>query len=383
MDSKQTQKQNSQEEIEEIIEEEQEYVASQFELIMRRFKRHKLAISGITLLCIFYFVVIFAPFLAPSDPYKNYDDYLYAPPQQLHFLDEAGNFHLRPFVYGITSGRDPVTFEKVYEIDKDKQYPLKFFVRGADYELFKLIPSNLHLFGVEEPGVLFLFGTDKLGRDLFSRNLYAGRISLSIGLIGVGIAFILGCIMGGISGYFAGTIDMIIQRIIEFLISIPTIPLWMALAAALPTNWSQIKVFMAITVILALRNWAGLARVVRGKIISLRDEDFVIAARLGGVSEPKIISKHLLPLFMSYLIVNITLQIPAMIIGETALSFLGLGLRAPTISWGVLLNEAQNIRTLALHPWLLLPGAFVVIAVLSFNAVGDGLRDAADPYKNV
>ena len=363
--------------------EQQEYAASQFQLILRRFIRHKLAITGIILLVFFYSIAIFAPFLAPSDPHHPYDKYLYAPPQLPHFVDEEGNFHLRPFIYGIETERDIITFEKVYKLNKDQIYPIHFFVHGAKYKFLNVIPTDIHLFGVEEPGVLFLFGTDNLGRDLFSRNLFAGRISLSIGLIGVSLAFILGCVIGGISGYFAGTVDMIIQRIIEFLISIPTIPLWMALAAALPTNWSQIQVFMAITVILALRNWAGLARVVRGKIISLRDEDFVVAARLGGVSEPKIIAKHLLPLFMSYLIVNVTLQIPAMIIGETALSFLGLGLRAPVISWGVLLNEAQNIRTLAFHPWLLLPGAFVVFAVLAFNAVGDGLRDAADPYQNI
>ncbi|MFW5981000.1 MAG: ABC transporter permease [bacterium] len=362
----------------------EEYALSQKALIFRRFKRHKLAMIGIIIIMTFYITAIFAPFFATTDPLHYYDDYLHAPPQRVHFIDQEGNFHLRPFVYPLEKERDPVTFEMKYELNRDQRLPLRFFVRDEEeYKFLNVINSNIRLIGLEDESPLFLFGTDGMGRDLFSRVIFASRISLTIGLFGVGVAFVLGCVLGGISGYFSGAVDMIIQRVIELMLSIPTIPLWMALAASVPRNWSQIQVFIAITVILALRNWAGLARIVRGKIISLRDEDFVTAARLGGVSEFKIIYKHLLPLFMSYLIVNITLAIPAMIIGETSLSFLGLGLRAPVISWGVLLSEAQKLRVVSTYPWLLIPGVFVVIAVLAFNAIGDGLRDAADPYKDI
>jgi peptide/nickel transport system permease protein len=243
-----------------------------------------------------------------------------------------------------------------------------------------LIPTDIHLFGVEE-GTVFLFGTDEWGRDLFSRILHAARISLSIGLVGIAVSFILGCLLGGLSGFFGGTTDLIIQRVIELLLSIPTIPFWMALAAALPMDWTTIQVYFAITIILALRGWTNLARVVRGKLLSLREEDFVVAAKLCGVGEWKIIATHLLPSFMSYLIVSLTLSVPYMILGETSLSFLGLGLRPPAVSWGVLLQQAQSIRVVAINPWLLIPAIFVIVTVLAFNFVGDGLRDAADPYK--
>ncbi|GAG86866.1 unnamed protein product, partial [marine sediment metagenome] len=255
-----------------------------------------------------------------------------------------------------------------------------FFVHGDEYKFWNLFKEDIRLLGVKE-GTMFLFGTDGLGRDLFSRNIYAARISLSIGLIGVAFSFILGSILGGISGYYGGITDTIIQRIVEFLISIPTIPLWMGLAAALPPEWPIIKVYFGITVILSIVGWCGLARVVRGKLISLREEDFIMAAKISGSGKGRTITRHLLPSFLSYLIVNLTLSIPRMILGETALSFLGLGLRSPAVSWGVLLSEAQNVQTVALHPWLLIPGFFVIIVVLAFNFLGDGLRDAADPYK--
>ncbi|MBA7708517.1 Oligopeptide transport system permease protein OppC [subsurface metagenome] len=284
-------------------------------------------------------------------------------------------------MYGIKSKLDPETWDRLYVVDKNKKYPVYFFIRGDKYRLWNLLETDLHFFGVKEPGVIFLFGSDELGKDLFSRNLHAARISLSIGLVGVALSFILGSILGGISGYFGGVADMAIQRIIEFLLALPSIPLWMALSAALPQEWSSIKVYFYITIILSILGWTSLARVVRGKLISLREEDFVLAARIAGASEGRIITGHLLPSFLSYLVVNLTLAVPYMILGETALSFLGLGIRPPAVSWGALLQEAQNVRTVALHPWLLIPALFVIITVLAFSFLGDGLRDAADPYK--
>ncbi|GAH65469.1 unnamed protein product, partial [marine sediment metagenome] len=255
-----------------------------------------------------------------------------------------------------------------------EKYPIYFFVPGDKYKFWNLFEIDTHFLGVKKPGIIFLFGTDKLGRDLFSRSFYAARISLSIGLIGVAFSFILGCGLGGVSGYFGGASDMAVQRVIELLISIPTIPLWMALSAALPADWPPIKTYFSITIILSIVSWTGLARVVRGKLISSREEDFTMAAKVAGASDWRIITRHLLPSFLSYLIVNLTLAIPWMILGETSLSFLGLGLRPPVVSWGVLLKNAQNASTIALHPWLLIPGLFVIITVLAFNFLGDGLR---------
>lgn len=363
----------------EVSKEEEFYLASQWQLMWRKFKKHKLAMLGGTILAIFYIAAIFSEFFSTGDIYIQHLEYVYAPSQKVHFFDQE-KFYLRPFVYGLKKEVDPRTFRRTYTEDKTKRYPLYFFVRGDKYKLWNLFRTDIHFFGVKE-GTLFLFGTDKLGRDLFSRNLYAARISLSIGLIGVALSFILGCIIGGISGYFGGAIDTVIQRIIEFLISMPTIPLWMALSAALPKKWSPIKVYLGITIILSVIGWCGLARVVRGKLLELREEDFVMAAKISGASEARIITRHLLPSFLSYLIVSLTLTIPGMILGETALSFLGLGIRAPAVSWGVLLQNAQNVRTVALHPWLFIPGLFVIIVVLAFNFLGDGIRDAADPYK--
>jgi len=359
--------------------EEKFYVATQWQLMWRKFKKHKLAILGGTILVIFYVLGTFCEFFSTQDLYKQHLGYIHAPPQRIRFFHEGG-FHLRPFVYGLKRRLDPRTLRRTYVEDKTKKYPIYFFVHGDKYKLWNLFPTDVHFFGVKE-GTMFLFGTDKLGRDLFSRNLYAARISLSVSLIGVALSFVLGCILGGISGYFGGRVDMAIQRVIEFLICIPTIPLWMALSAALPKKWSPIKVYFGITIILSIVGWCGLARVVRGKLLELREEDFVMAAKIAGASELRIIVNHLLPSFLSYLIVSLTLSIPNMILGETSLSFLGLGIRAPAVSWGVLLQNAQNVRTVALHPWLLIPGLFVIITVLTFNFLGDGLRDAADPYK--
>ena len=359
--------------------EEKYYVASQWQLMWRKLKRHKLAMIGGSVLAALYVFALFCEFFAPYDSLVRHPDYIFCQPQRIRFFD-GKKFHLRPFVYAWTPERDPETLRRKYYVDESTRYPIRFFVRGGDYKFLNMIRGNIHFFGVEE-GVVFLFGTDKLGRDMFSRVVYAARVSLSIGLVGVGISFILGCLLGGISGYYGGIPDTIIQRIIEFLISIPTIPLWMALSAALPPVWSPIKVYLGITVILSIIGWTGLARVVRGKLLELREEDFVMAAKISGTDELNIISRHLLPSFMSYLIVSLTLSIPGMILGETSLSFLGLGIRPPAVSWGALLKDSQNVRTVVQNPWLLIPGLFVIVVVLAFNFLGDGLRDAADPYK--
>ena len=356
------------------------YVASQWQLMRRKFLRHKMAIIGMVVLAFFYLFGVFSEPLAPYDPNQRFTEYLYAPPQRPRFFHE-GRFYPAGYVYAYKGARDPETLRKTYVLDRGTVYPLRLFARGSEYRLWGLIRGNIHLFGTGEPGVVFLFGTDDLGRDLFSRNLYAARLSLSVGLVGVFLSFVLGCLFGGLAGFYGGAVDMFIQRLIEFLLTIPRIPLWLALAAALPPDWPVVKVYFGITVVLATVGWSGLARVVRGKLLQLREEDFVLAARISGTRDFEIITRHLLPSFMSFLIVNVTLAIPGMILGETALSFLGVGLRPPAVSWGVLLQDAQNVRTIALHPWLFLPAAFVVVVVLAFNFVGDGLRDAADPYK--
>jgi len=361
--------------------EEKQYVVSQWQLIFRKLKKHRLAMVGLGVLSLFYLITIFCEFFAVSVPLKRHSKYMYAPVQRIHFFDQNGKFHLRPFVYTLQRKIDPKSLLTTYSEDRSKMYPIFLFVHGDKYRLWGLFELDIHLVGVKGEGVLFLFGTDKLGRDFFSRIIYATRISVSIGLVGVAITFVLGCIIGGISGYFGGQVDMVIQRLIEFLMSIPTIPFWMALSAALPRFWPPIKVYFFITLILSIIGWTGLARVVRGKLISTREEDYVMAALIAGATSRSVILRHLLPSFLSYIIVNLTLTIPGMILGETALSFLGLGLRPPVISWGVLLKEAQDLTIIALYPWLLIPGLFVIIFVISFNFMGDGLRDAADPYR--
>ncbi len=356
------------------------YVATQWQLMMRKFKKHKVAIAGLVVLVFFYLIAIFCEFFAVQDINKRDTNYLYVPPQKIHFVDSTGKFSLRPFVYGLKLDTDPETWRKIYTEDKTVKYPISFLVKGDPYKMWGLVKGDIHFMGANG-GPLFLFGTDESGRDLYSRIIYALRISLTIGLVGVAFTFILGCLFGGISGYYGGKADMIIQRIIEFLMSMPSIPLWMALSAAFPKDWSSAKIYFMITIILSLMGWTGLARVVRGKLLELRNEDFVLAARLAGATDRYIIGKHLLPSFMSYLIVNITIAIPSMILGETSLSFLGIGLRAPIVSLGVLLKDAQSINSIAVNPWLLIPGIFIVIVVMAFNFLGDGLRDAADPYK--
>ena len=359
---------------------ERYYLASQWQLMWRKFRRHRLAIVGGVTVLLFYAAGICAGFLSPNDPQQRFAKLKDHPPMRLRLVDADGRLHLRPFVYRIDTGQDPDTWEPIFVEDTATRYPVRWFSRGWEYRFWGLFPSRLHLFTVEPPGALFLLGSDTLGRDLFSRNLHAARLSLSVGLIGVAMSFLLGCIVGGLAGFYGGTVDLLVQRLIEFLIAIPKIPLWLALAAALPAEWPVVRVYFGITILLSLVGWTTLARVVRGKLLQVREEDFTMAAKVAGAGDGLIIVRHLLPSFISYLIVNITLEVPQMILGETALSFLGVGLREPAISWGVLLQDAQNVRTISLHPWLLLPALFVVVLVLAFNFVGDGLRDAADPY---
>ncbi|GAE05578.1 oligopeptide transport system permease protein OppC [Paenibacillus sp. JCM 10914] len=328
-----------------------------------------------------YFVALFAQFIAPYS-LQSYDSkYVNASPMGLRFIDEQGKFHIRPFVYELKSERDPETMRKVFVPDTEQKYALQFFVKGEEYKFLGLIPSNIHLFGVEEPGRLFLLGTDGMGRDMFSRIVLGSQISLSIPLVGVAISFVIGLILGGISGYFGGWVDSLIQRIIEIIRSFPTLPLWMALSAAIPPRIPVVTMYLYIVIIFAFIGWTDLARVVRGKFISLKNEDYVVAAKIAGVGNAKIIMKHLLPGFISYLVVATTLAVPGMILGETAMSFLGLGVRSPATSWGVLLQEAQKIENVALYPWKLIPLGAVVLTVLTYNFLGDGMRDAADPYK--
>ena len=360
--------------------EAQIFVASQWQLMWWRFRRHKVAIVSAVVVTMIYMVALFAEFLAPFNPEVPQARYLYAPPQTLYLFDSAaGRFD--PHVYGFTSVVDSASNRRVFTVDYNQKIPVRLFVEGEPRKLAGLIPITKRLVGPSDPEQpVFLLGADRLGRDLLSRLIYGTRISMSIGLIGVIISLTLGILLGGISGYFGGVADNIIQRVIEFLRSIPSIPLWMGLAAALPLDWTPVQVYFAITVILSLIGWTGLARVVRGRFLAMREEEFVMAAELDGASEMRIILRYMLPSFLSHIIASTTLSIPAMILSETSLSFLGLGLRPPVISWGVLLKDAQSVRAVLTAPWLLWPAAAVIISVLALNFLGDGLRDASDPY---
>jgi len=356
-------------------------VASQRQLIWWRFRKHKLAMVSAVIVALFYFVALFADTLACTEPFDTQATRGYVPPQPIHWFDASGHFH--PQVFALKGKRDPRTFKLSYAPDASEPRDVVLFGHGYPYHLFGVIPMDWHLFAVSDgkpQDSLFLLGTDQLGRDVYSRLVIATRTSLTIGLVGVSISLILGVLLGGISGLYGGVADLVIQRVIEILRSIPTIPLWMGLAAAVPASWSPQRVYFAITIIISLIGWTELARVVRGRFLALRHEDFITAAELAGASRMRIIFKHMVPSFLSHIIAAVSLALPAMIISETTLSFLGLGLRPPAISWGVLLQDAQNLQTLGLAPWLLVVALPVIVVILAFNFLGDGLRDAADPY---
>jgi len=357
------------------------YVASQWQLMWWRFRKHRVAmVSGVVVIG-FYLVVLGADFLAYADPNASEAQRSLMPPQAIHLFD---GWRFRPHVYGVKGVRDQRSFRRVYQTDPSQKIPIRFFAEGFEYRFLGLIPSTRHLIGVDPPldasRTIFLLGTDVQGRDLWSRLMFGTRISLTIGLCGVAVSLVLGVVLGGLSGFYGGFTDTVIQRVIEILRSIPTIPLWMGLAAALPRDWTVLQVYFAITIIISVLGWTDLARVVRGRFLAMREEDFVVSARLVGCTQMRTIFVHMVPSFMSHIIAATTLALPAMIVSETALSFLGLGLRPPAISWGVLLQQAQNVQTVAISPWLMLPAVPVIVVVMAFNFLGDGLRDAADPY---
>lgn len=364
------------------LKEAEEYIVlSERQLMWRKFLKHRVAVIAAIILIILYLSIIFADFSAPYGMRTGHDDYLYAPPQitKIRFIDSEGKFHIRPFMYRQIAERDPTTLRFIYKDDVNQKDFIKLFVRGEEYTMLGFIKSDIHFFGVGE-GKIFLLGTDILGRDMLSRIIFGGRVSLSIGIIGVIILVVLGSIFGTISGYFGGWTDNIIQRVIEIIRTVPQIALWMALAAIIPAGWPSTWVFLGIVIILGFIGWTGLAREVRGKVLAIKRSDFIYSAEISGASVSRIIFKHIIPNVSSHIVVIATLSIPMMIIAETALSFLGLGIRPPMTSWGLLLNAVREARVLGHYPWLLIPSGFIIISVLCFNFVGDALRDVSDPY---
>lgn len=353
--------------------------------IMKSFFRHKLGMIGLVILILMYLMVLMADFISPYNYATTSSGYVNAPPTKIHFFDESGKFR-GPFIYALKKSRDPVTYMLNFTEDKSRIVPIKFFVKGDEYSFWGIWKTNIHFFGVEEPSssaMLLLFGADRFGRDLFSRTMAGSKVSMTVGLIGTFISVVIGAIIGALSGFYGGWIDILLQRFIELLRSFPRIPLWLAFATILPPNWPSTWVYMGIVAVLSLIGWMGIARVVRGMVLSLREKDFVLAAKISGVSGYKIVIKHLIPNTLSYLIVVTTLSIPGMILGESSISFLGLGIKEPMTSWGLLLKQAQSLSALQTTPWLVIPGIFIMLAVLSFNFVGDALRDAVDPYRTV
>ena len=357
---------------------EKYYMAGQWKLMWWRFRRHRPAVVSAVFLVFIYFSTVISEFIAPYDLHTRHSAYIFAPPQQVHVMHE-GQF-LGPFVYALKTTRDMETLQRVYTPDTTRPQQLRFFCLGDSYEFWGLIEGSFHFVCPPEDGKFFWLGTDRLGRDMFSRIVYAARISLTIGIIGIALSFALALVLGGLAGYYGGWVDNVVQRITEIIKSFPHLPLWLALSAALPVTWSPLLVYFGITIILALLDWPGLGRAVRSKLLSLREEDYAAAAQMMGAKPGRIIGRHLLPGFMSHLIASATLSIPSMILAETALSFLGLGLRPPITSWGVLLNEATDINVVAVNWWLMLPVVPVILVILAYQFMGDGMRDAADPY---
>ncbi|KKC41454.1 peptide ABC transporter permease [Devosia epidermidihirudinis] len=355
-------------------------VLSVRQLTWRKFLRNKLAVVGLIILVIMYLSALLAGFIAPYGDRETHGQFARQAPHGLNFFDETGAFHPVPFVYGLKRTLDPKTFQQVTTIVPEQKYPLQLFVKGQPYSILGLIKSDIRLFGVEAPGKLFIFGTDTKGRDVFSRILYGAQVSLTVGLVGVALSLLIGVSMGLITGYFGGWFDNVVQRVIEMTMAFPQIPLWLALAALIPPTWSSAQVYFAISIVLSVLTWGSLARQVRAMVLSLKTSDFVRAAKYSNASTARVMVKHLLPSTMSHVLVIATLTIPSMILGETALSFLGLGIKPPMTSWGLLLNEAQSVQVIIELPWLLIPAIFVVLTIISFNFVGDGMRDAADPF---